>query len=160
MKASTLISVRDMEKSLKFYHDILEQEVIDDFGANKALSGGFSLQTLPTWAGFIHREEEEDIIFGGSAFELYFETDDMDAFSAKLEAYGGISYVHPVLMHSWGQRAVRIYDPDRHIIEIGENIDMVVGRIFAELGTVSDTAKRMDVSEDFVRETLARLKGC
>jgi lactoylglutathione lyase len=30
--------------------------------------------------------------------------------------------------HSWGQRVVRIYDPDKHIIEIGENIKAVCKR--------------------------------
>ena len=154
---TTLIAVRDMEKSLKFYHDILEQDVRDDFGTNKVLSGGLCLQTLSSWATFINREES-GISFGGGEFELYFETDDMEAFAEKLEAYGGISYVHPVSMQSWGQRSIRIYDPDNHIIEIGENMDMVVSRIFGELGTIELAAARMDVSPEYVRVALARVQ--
>ena len=61
--------------------------------------------------------------------EVYFEEDDMDAFPDKLEARKDISYVHAPITHSWGQRVVRIYDPDGHIIEIGENIAMVVSEV-------------------------------
>ena len=42
----TLIVVKDIEQSKKFYHNILAQEVIADLGANVALTGGFALQTL------------------------------------------------------------------------------------------------------------------
>ena len=31
-----------------------------------------------------------------------------------------ISYVHPLIEHSWGQKVVRFYDPVMHIIEVGE----------------------------------------
>jgi catechol 2,3-dioxygenase-like lactoylglutathione lyase family enzyme len=51
---------------------------------------------------------------------LYFETDDIEAFLEKLNTYENIRYVHKIKKHSWGQRAVRIYDPDGHIIEVGE----------------------------------------
>lgn len=37
---STLISVKDMENSKKFYHDVLGLNVVADFGANVTLDGG------------------------------------------------------------------------------------------------------------------------
>ena len=43
---STLISVKDMENSKKFYHDVLGLNVVADFGANVTLDGGVVLQTL------------------------------------------------------------------------------------------------------------------
>ena len=45
----TLIAVFDMEKSIKFYQDVLGLKVIADFGANVTLEGGVFLQTLETW---------------------------------------------------------------------------------------------------------------
>ena len=45
----TLIAVKDMEKSKRFYHDVLGMEVAADFGANVTLTGGLVLQTLETW---------------------------------------------------------------------------------------------------------------
>lgn len=79
----------------------------------------------------------------------------MEAFLNKLEARKDIAYVHPPMAHSWGQRVVRIYDPDGHIIEIGENIVMVVKRFIAEGLSVAETAVRMDVSEDYIKHCLS-----
>ena len=36
-----------------------------------------------------------------------------------------IEYVNPLMTHSWGQRVIRIYDPDHHVIEIGESMEYV-----------------------------------
>lgn len=52
------------------------------------------------------------------------EEDNFDKFVDKLKKCE-VEYVHPLKEHSWGQRVVRIYDSDRHIIEVGENIKVV-----------------------------------
>ena len=52
--------------------------------------------------------------------------------------------------HSWGQRVVRIYDPDKHIIEVGENIKIVCQRFLDSGMTVEQVAERMDVPMEFV----------
>ena len=83
-----------------------------------------SLQALETYKYFIDTDE---ISFGGNNFEIYFEEDDFDSFIDKLKNYD-IEYIHPVKEHSWGQRVVRLYGPDKHIIEIGENIKVVCRR--------------------------------
>ena len=50
-----------------------------------------------------------------------------------------------MIEHRWGQRVVRFYDPDRHIIEVGENMKTVC-RHFLDSGmTPEETAVRMDV---------------
>ena len=66
-------------------------------------------------------------------------------------SYPEISYVHPPLEHRWGQRVVRLYDPDGHIIEVGENIKTVCRRFLDSGMTVEETAQRMDVPEKFIR---------
>lgn len=71
----------------------------------------------------------------------------------KLKDYD-IDYVHPIIEHSWGQRVVRLYDPDKHIIEVGENIKMVCKRFINTGMTVEQVAKRMDVPIDYVNECL------
>jgi Lactoylglutathione lyase and related lyases len=152
--ASTLIAVRDMEKSRQFYHSILGLDIISDFGANVALTGGISLQTVDTWKDFIHKRSEE-IVFQNNAVELYFEEDDIDAFVSKLSAVEDLEYVHPLFEHPWGQRVVRFYDPDKHIIEVGENMVMVVRKFIGGGLSVQETASRMDVPADYVRSCLA-----
>ena len=140
----------DMEKSKKFYKDVLNLRVIMDFGANVTLTGGLCLQTKETWMGFIDAKEE-DIIFGGNNAEIYFEEDDFDAFAEKLKGIDDIDYVHPVIEHRWGQRVVRFYDPDRHIIEVGENMKFVCRRFLDRGMTEEEVAVRMDVSLKFVQ---------
>jgi len=147
---STLLVVRDMARSRQFYHDVLGLDVAADFGANVVLSGGISLQTADTWQDFIHTDA---VAFRHNAGELYFEEPDMDAFMRRL-ANLDIEYVHPLKEHRWGQRAVRFYDPDGHIIEVGESMAAVVRR-FTESGlTAEQTAIRMDVPLDYVRKLL------
>ncbi|MBQ2924033.1 MAG: VOC family protein [Anaerotignum sp.] len=145
-----LLVVTDMEASKKFYKEVLGLEVILDFGANVTLTGGVCLQTKETWMDFINAKEDE-IVFGGKNAEIYFEEDDFDTFAEKLKMMDDMVYVHPVLEHRWGQRVVRFYDPDRHIIEVGENIKVVTGRFLDSGMTEEEVAERMDVPLEFVR---------
>ncbi|HWQ72868.1 MAG TPA: VOC family protein [Desulfitobacteriaceae bacterium] len=140
----TLIAVKNMEKAKQFYHDVLGLEVISDFGANVTLTGGIALQTLDTWKKFIYKSASE-IILENNACELYFEEDDMSGFISKLDSMNDIEYIHPLFEHSWGQRVVRFYDPDRHIIEVGEDMGIVVKRFLDRGLTIEETAVRMDV---------------
>ena len=150
---STLIAVKDIERSKRFYYDVLGLDVISDFGANVTLTGGIALQTIDTWIDFIHKKSEE-VVFQNNAIELYFEEDDIDTFVSKLSVFKELEYVHPLFEHPWGQRVVRFYDPDKHIIEVGENMTMVV-RKFIESGlSIQQTAVRMDVPLDYVRSCL------
>ena len=151
--SSPLIVVTNMEKAKRFYYEVLGLEVIVDFGANVTLTGGISLQTKDTWSTFIHKQDSE-IVFGGNAAELYFEEDDFDDFIQKMNDIADINYVHPMVEHSWGQRVVRFYDPDKHIIEVGENIIMVVRRFLNSGLSIEETAIRMDVPVDYVKSCL------
>lgn len=146
-----LLVVSDMEKSKKFYREVLGLCIIMDFGANVTLTGGLCLQTKETWQEFIHAKEE-DIIFGCNNAEIYFEEDDFDAFAEKLQSIENIVYVHPVFEHRWGQRVVRFYDPDQHIIEVGENIKFVCRRFLDSGMTEEEVAVRMDVPLKFVQD--------
>jgi len=141
-----LIVVTDMNRSVEFYKQVLGLHKIMDFGANVTLTGGICLQTRESWIEFIGTD---DISFGGSNSELYFEEDDFDKFAANINELE-IEYVHPVKEHSWGQRVVRFYDPDHHIIEVGENIKIVCKRFLDSGMTPEQVADRMDVPMKFV----------
>lgn len=143
---STLIAVSDMEKSKQFYHDVLGMNVVADFGANVTLDGGLVMQTLDTWKSFIRTDK---VVLPNNAGELYFEEEDLDAFREHLKQFD-ICYVHPLFEHRWGQRVVRFYDPDRHIIEVGEKIDAVILRFVEQGLSPEETAVRMDIPVDYV----------
>lgn len=143
-----LLVVKDLERAKAFYKQYLDQDVIVDFGANVTLTGGFALQTLESWRGLIGGQ---DVCFRGNDTELYFEAPDYDAFLSGIE---GLALVHPPLEQPWGQRCVRFYDPDGHIIEVGESMQATTKR-FRESGmSAPEIAARMDVPEAYVRDWL------
>ena len=128
-----------------YYKQIFSLHVIMDFGANKTLTGGLSLQTEDTYRKFIGKE----IQLGDNDAEIYFEESDFDSFIDKLKGCD-VEYVHPVIEHTWGQRVVRLYDPDRHIIEVGEDMKAVCRRFLESGMTPEEVAKRMNVPMKFV----------
>ena len=57
-----------------------------------------------------------------------------------------------VIEHSWGQRVIRFYDLDGHLIEVGEDMKMVVKRFLASSMTMEEVSAKMDVSiEDLTK---------
>lgn len=142
-----MLVVTDIDRTEEFYKRVLGLHVIMDFGANKTLTGGLALQTVETYGDFIGTNE---ISFGSNSFELYFEEDDFDKFADRLKECD-VEYVHPVKEHSWGQRVVRFYDPDRHIIEVGENMKVVCRRFLESGMTPEQAAERMNVPVKFVK---------
>lgn len=145
-----MLIVTDIDKSVEFYKKVLGLRVIMDFGANKTLTGGLALQSLESWQEFI---ETGDVVFGSNSSEVYFEEDNFDKFANNLRKCD-VQYIHPVKEHSWGQRVVRFYDPDRHIIEVGENMKVVCKRFIDSGMTPEQTAERMDVPVEYVNECM------
>ena len=148
-----MLIVTDIDRSVVFYRKVFGLRVIMDFGANKTLTGGLALQTLETWKNFINKDTS-DIIIKNNACELYFEEDDMDKFIKKLDTLENIEYVHRLFEHRWGQRVVRFYDLDKHIIEVGENMVNVVKRFFKQGLSEDEIATRMDVPIDYIKSCL------
>lgn len=118
-----LIVVNDIEISKTFYKDLFGLQVITDFGENVILSEGLVLQERKTWESLIRKE----VIQYSNATELYFEEYDLDAFVSKLKSSNyKVNYVDEFekmknnTNEDSGKRVIRIYDPDGHIIEVGE----------------------------------------
>ena len=141
-----LLVVTDIDKSVEFYKNVLGLHKIMDFGANVTLTGGLCLQSKESFKEFI---DNKNIFFSSNSFEVYFEENDFDSFAQKLETLD-IKYVHGIKEHAWGQRVVRFYDPDMHIIEVGENMTTVCTRFLDSGMTPEQVAKRMDVPLKFV----------
>lgn len=147
-----LIVVRDMERSKSFYKELFGLEVIADYDGNVVLTEGLVLQDASVWERFI----EQDVSFKGNDAELFFEENDMDAFIKKLEAWDfPLEYVNRLMEHDWGQRVVRLYDPDHHMIEVGESLDYVAKRFLALGMSVEDVAWKTQMALGRVEE-LAR----
>lgn len=134
-----LFVVEDIERSKAFYKDLFGLKVVTDFGENVILSEGLVLQEKKLWEHFIERK----VNVGGHDAELYFEENDIDVFLQKLETSNlPITYLNKCIEHDWGQRVIRIYDPDQHVIEIGESLEYVARRFLKTGMTVEQVAKK------------------
>lgn len=152
MKFSTMFISRDLEQTKAFYAKLFGMRVISDFVENITLTGGLSFQTIDSWGEFIHKEVA-DIKLGGNDAEIYVEVDDLDAF-VKLVEQEQVKLVHPLQTHNWGQRGLRVYDPDMHIIEIAEPLPTVVKRFAKEGLSPEQISKRTMLSEKMVQRML------
>lgn len=65
-----------------------------------------------------------------------------------------IDYVHLTIEHRWGQRAIRFYDLDGHIIEVGETMSSVCRRFLDSGLSIDEVAKRMDVTVEYIESVL------
>ena len=123
---SSVIFVKDMEASKDFYCNILQQEIEYDFGNNISLKNGLSIWQVPSEHSLnksFYRKDNTN-----QALELYFETEDIDS-AVKLIEKGNIKKHHELIEETWGQKTIRVYDPDHNLIEIGEKLEVFIRRM-------------------------------
>lgn len=146
-----LIAISDLEASKKFYQEVLGQKIVLDFGWNVTFSGGFAIQL--NFAQLLSIDKET-VMKKSHNFELYFEEDDFDAFIEHLKKFDDIEYVHQPKKYDWQQRVVRIYDPDKHIIEIGESM-AVIAKLYLNQGlSIEETANIIQHPVEFVKSCI------
>lgn len=147
----TVISVNDIKSSRKFYEDLFGLELYHDYGINISFTCGLSLQKEFDWLVSLPKNK---ILKHSNNIELCFEEEFFDNFLEKLKIYPNIEYLHDVMEHSWGQRVVRFYDLDGHIIEVGESMKMVINRFLATGLSMKEISKKMDVSVEDLEKLL------
>lgn len=148
-----LIVVTNMSISRDFYENILNQKVKYDFGENILYEGDFSIQSKSHFANMITLDKN-DITMKSNNFELYFEEDNIDNLIERLKSINSIHYIHDLIEHPWGQRVIRVYDPDMHIIEIGESMESVAKRFLSQGFSIEETARLTQHPIEFVEKCL------
>ena len=144
-----LISVADINAARKFYEDLFGLEVFQDYGRNIAFTCGLALQQDFDWLVDLPKEK---ILKKSNNAEIVFEEQDFDGFLNRLKEYPDIEYLGEVIEHSWGQRVIRFYDLDGHIIEVGEDMKVVIKRFLDSGMSMEDVSVKMDVSvEDLTK---------
>lgn len=145
----TVISVADINAARKFYEDLFGLEVFQDYGKNIAFTCGLALQQDFDWLVGLPKES---VLKKSNNMEIVFEEQDFDSFLNKLKEYSDIEYLGEVIEHSWGQRVIRFYDLDGHIIEVGEDMKMVIKCFLASGMTMEEVSVKMDASvEDLTK---------
>ena len=140
---AALISVADIRVSQAFYEELFGLELDHDYGINVSFTCGLAPQQNFAWLAGV---PEDSVVQRSHNMELCFETKDFDSFLKKLDSRPDIRRLGDVVEHGWGQRVARLYDPDGHLIEVGENMGIVVRRFLASGMTMEEVSVRMDVS--------------
>jgi len=153
---SAVLFVKDIQAARAFYEDVLGQRVVMDHGPNVGFEGGFALWQGEHAGQMVFGKPGLDEAQGGPAMELYFECLDLDATYAHLQA-AGVDFIHLLVEQPWGQRVVRFYDPDRHIVEIGEPMPAVIGRYLAQGLAVDEIARRTFMPVEIVAQIAAQI---
>ena len=147
---SAVVMVKDVRVSRQFYEGVLEQEVFMDFGPNVSFAGGrFAIWQVDHAHEIVFNNPSGEV--GQGEIEVYFESDDLDAVIERFQE-GGVKFVHPMREQPWGQRVVRIYDPDGHIVEVGEPIPVFVVRFLEQGMSVEQAAARTSVPVEVVQQ--------
>ena len=112
-----VIVVKDIESSKQFYKELFGLDVILDQEGNAILTEGLVLQESKVWEETLGQK----VVWKNHASELYFEETDLELFLEKLQQYEQkIQYVYLPEEGESKKRAVRLYDLDGNMIEVGE----------------------------------------
>lgn len=151
---SAAIFVKDIELSKGFYLNILEQEVALDFGKNVILKEGITLWEINP-NHIIPKQLGADSISDRKAnrFELYFETMDIDGVVKKLKRRN-VEFLHSLHQEPWGQKTIRFFDPDRHLVEIGETLETFVNRLHRENMTPEQVSEKTSIPLEIVKKLI------
>ena len=149
----TVISVSDIEAAKKFYKDLFGLKIYQDYGKNIAFTCGLALQQDFDWLVDLPKEK---VLKKSNNVEIAFEESDFDEFLIRLKQYENIEYLDEVMEHTWGQRVIRFYDLDGHIIEVGESMKIVIQRFLSTGMTMEEISSKMDAPI----EDLTKLLNC
>ena len=147
-----LISVKDHNVSRTFYEKVLFQKVTLDLGTNIAFgdeSAGFAIQA--DYAELVGADGF-GISYRSNDHELYFEEGNFDEFEKHLAQFDDIIYLHKTKEYPWGQRVIRFYDPDFHIIEVGESMESVFKKFQKQGMSIDEVAERTSHPVEFVKK--------
>lgn len=112
-----VIVVKDIESSKQFYKELFGLDVILDQEGNAILTEGLVLQESKVWEETLGQK----VVWKNHASELYFEETDLELFLEKLQKYEREIQILSLPEATEGaRRAVRLYDLDGNMIEVGE----------------------------------------
>lgn len=97
----------------------MDLRILEDHGDFVQFETGFALHAGKSLHQTVFGNAPDvDRPYGRLNLVLYFEVEDIDSTFERIAEK--VELIHEVRRESWGQRVFRFFDPDRHIVEIGE----------------------------------------
>jgi catechol 2,3-dioxygenase-like lactoylglutathione lyase family enzyme len=150
---SPLIVVEEIERSRHFYEHLLEQTVKFDFGPNVTFLGDFAIHLKSHFQSLLGDGTQHPVTNKAHWGELYFETDDLETTYQRLNEEH-VEFIHAICEQPWGQRVMRFYDPDGHIVELGETMEAVVWRFHQHGLPIDLIMERSAMPREFIEHVI------
>ena len=115
---NSIALVENIAVSKHFYKDIFGLTVIKEFDTFVLFEDGFSIHDGKIYAEYIDEEFCRQSVCH-TAF--YFSTVDIFEIQQKLQE-NSVEFIHEVIEQPWGEKCLRCYDPDFHVIEVGDRV--------------------------------------
>lgn len=151
-----IILVENIQRSRQFYGTTLRQKVKYDFGVNVSFEGDFAIHLKSHFAEITHMNHSQSIIMGSNSFDLCFETEIIDEIFHELQRIN-TRFLNGIEEQPWGQRVLRCYDPDGHLVEIGETMEAVVIRYYQQGKTMDEILNKTAMPKEFVEGTISQI---
>ncbi len=152
----TLLLVSDLKRSKQFYQDLLGLKVIHDFKHHVTFEGGIALHD----ADHYQQTTGKSVVLNLSDHRagVYFETTDIIADYDRLDK-AGVPFQSPIELQPWNQQMFRCFDPDNHLIEVGETMEQVILHLQKRGKTLTEIIAMTDLPHDYVELVLHRNFG-
>lgn len=134
----TVLFVSDITKSKLFYEKVLNQQILYDLEGTVQFESGISIWQLQN-EHILKETLKNDL--KTNRFELYFETENIEEIEKNLRNHK-VEFLHATLTELWGQKTLRFFDPDYHLIEIGESMHTFINRLHNEGDNLDQIHKR------------------
>ncbi len=110
--------VKNVEASKKFYVEVIGLKPAKDFDTFVLFEGNFSIHAADVFYGYINKTYLDEKLGNGNV-DFYFTTSDLPAMEQKLKE-ANVEFLHGIKQHDWGEKVIRVLDPDGHLLEIGD----------------------------------------
>ena len=148
-----ILTVDEIAPSRYFYEQLLGQKVTFDFGVNVSFEGGFAIHLKSHFQSLLGDAAHYPVTSKANNGDLVFEVDEIEPLYQRLEQ-AEVEFIHAIQEQPWGQRVMRLYDPDGHMIEIGETMEEVVRRLHSQGLSVESIREKTAMPGEFVAHVI------
>lgn len=115
---NSIALVRDIAVSKQFYQDMIGLNILQDYETFILFQDNFAIHKADLFYHYIDKPYHGEKM-GRDNVDFYFTTSDLPGYCKKLKE-AQVVFIHDIIQCEWGEKVFRIYDPDGHILEIGD----------------------------------------
>jgi catechol 2,3-dioxygenase-like lactoylglutathione lyase family enzyme len=118
---NTIVFVRDITVSTKFYSELLGLKIMNSYPTIVWFENNLAIHDAKALYDTVYKIDLPAPVpqQGKNNIDIYFECKDLKELYNRLKQ-ADVEFIHHIEKQAWEQKVIRFYDPDRHIVEIGE----------------------------------------